>query len=198
MRRIFFKGEMMNILDLRFSKEKEKSISLWPGHLFKEYRCDPSMFAPVHRLPVGLHIGDRWFLLTEEIREYPRGEDTVKSFTFLMKETEKSKIRSTRPDVVQKDVKIGKEIAAVEIQNEKKTLYKDGKEFCQIYVTKGIRFIFKEGTLTFRKPVYFSDFLNIEDGSPLCKEWEEKDRLPEEWEDRFHAVTEVENIYFDK
>lgn len=174
--------ENMELLDLRFSEKTLKILKGMAGQVFEKYRCDPSIFHPVYLLPVGIYAGGK----KTDVLEW------------IFREAEEKEIRSSRPDVVQEDHALQKEIKEVRIINEKKTLSRCGKAEYRVYLTKAVRFIFEKGYLQIRKPVYFSPFLNLEDDGEECREWEKLDNLPEEWEEAYDVNTETEVLAYKK
>ncbi len=167
-----------------------------PGKVFEKYRHDPSIFHPVYLLPIGLYIGGKSYILTQELRMKEYGGEKTEAIEWIFTEAEEKDIHSSRPEVEQEDFPVGQVIREVQVVNEKKILSRKGKAVYRIDLTKEIRFIFDRGYLHFRKPVYFSPFMNIEDDSREAREWDRMDRLPEEWEESYEVETEVETLSF--
>lgn len=185
----------MKLLNLCFSQETMELFSRFPSQTFDAFQADPSNHEPTRLMPCGLSIGGRWYLYgqEDEKRAAPM-EDTLTVTIF--RPADKKEIRSRRDDIVQETVPVGKKILSVTVVNEKNTIKaKDGTLY-QLWLTRAFTFTFSEGHLTFRKPVYFSPFFNIETEASETTAREKEDPIPEEWKELFNVETEEETFRF--
>lgn len=138
--------ENMELLDLRFSEKTLKILKGMAGQVFEKYRCDPSIFHPVYLLPVGIYAGGKCYIITQKITGRAAGGKKTDVLEWIFREAEEKEIHSSRPDVVQEDHALQKEIKEVRIINEKKTLSRCDKAEYRVYLTKAVRFIFERDT----------------------------------------------------
>lgn len=186
----------MNLLDLCFPKETMDLLRSFPCKLFDAYKADPTLFPPTRLFPCGLCIDGAWYVYGQRDETRQTSDEEVLPVTIFERADEKE-IKSQREDVTQETVPVKKKIISVKVVNEKKKVKTAKGIIYDIWLTREVTFTFEEGRLTFRKPVYFSPFYNIETGSAETKALEEADRLPEEWEELFDTDTEEETIVFD-
>lgn len=185
----------MELLNLCFPKETMELLSRFPSQRFDAIQTDPSNHAPTRFMPCGLSIGGSWYLYGQEDEKRETPMEDILTVTFL-RPADKKEIRSRRDDVVQETIPVGKKILSVTVGNEKKKIKAPDGILYRVWLTREFTFTFADGHLTFRKPVYFSPFFNIETGERETAERERADRLPEEWEELFDSETEEEIIWF--
>lgn len=172
-------------IDVTFDEKTMNIFQNFIGKKFEKYKSDPFVYSPSVYGIVGLYIDKSVYKLTNltEVFDYYGAKEDVA--VFKLENSIDEEINTFIVNGKMIDCNIENTISKIQIVNENQKVFYKGEQTYDVWVTRGIIFLFADGLeLSFEKDV-FSELIFIEKGYNLISRFTPEYKFSERWEDGY-------------
>ena len=175
-------------IDVTFDEQTMNLFQNFIGKKFEKYKADPFVYSTDVYGIVGLYIDKSVYKLTDfaEVFDYYGAKEDVA--VFKLENSIDEEINTFIVNGKMIDCNIENTISKIQIVNENQKVFYKGEQTYDVWVTRGIIFLFADGLeLSFEKPVWFSEEIYIDKGYNLISRFTPEDEFPKHWENGYIA-----------
>ena len=173
----------MQCTDIRFNEKTVALLQAMVGQCFHKLKHDPFIYAESVYQNVGLYIGNKTYLLANELAVmdyYGAMEDVA---LLRLESCKEDEIKSGLSDTMQIDDIVEAVITEIRIVNENQQLFKNGEQTYDVWLTRGIIFVCGEREIALEKDIWFSEEIAISKGYNTIKQFADPKEFAENWSD---------------
>lgn len=180
----------MNKIDIRFSQTIMENLQHFIGTTFQKYCQRPFVFTNSVTQKLELHIDNSIYELnnyTEPLDYYGALDDVA-----VLHLEEKEHECLIDPTLI--DISVNEIIKEIHVIQENQRLFKNGKQIYDVWLTRGIIFVFDTYEISFEKDIWFSEEIYINRGYDLINTFANVNRFCTDWDSEYRPECSREII----
>lgn len=185
----------MKQIDVRFSEQEMIDLQGMIGKRMFKYKCDPFIFSTAVYGIIGIQLENAEYAFTNlvAVMDYYGGLEDVA--LFKLRRVPFDNIRSFFQGKVMVETPVDSVIRSIKVVNERQRLYEDDILTYEVFVTRGVIFIFEDGhELAIEKDIWFSEDMIVDKGYNLIDNFTPVSEFEENWHNEFVGKCDREII----